>query len=108
MAMHTGSVQDDAGHASDEVGSNRSEAMKHPPTPCCGHITFEALPYPIRWNPSLGVIQCHKCGEIYIPATVALRVAKDAQEQVMKFVSKECQKQTDRLFSLRIQEKLKS
>lgn len=53
------------------------ERLKGPRTPCCGRtmtvdIGEAGLPqkaHTVAWNPFNGVVQCHACGEIYVPAS---------------------------------------
>lgn len=35
-------------------------------TPCCNYTIRDEDPV-VKWNPYNGVVQCHSCGEIYIP-----------------------------------------
>lgn len=43
------------------------ESTTHPPTQCCNYTCSTSLGYPIMWNPFNKVVQCHNCGNIFLP-----------------------------------------
>lgn len=34
--------------------------------PCCGYV-YDDDDYPVKWNQYNGVVQCHNCGETWLP-----------------------------------------
>lgn len=40
-------------------------------TPCCDYECPASLPYPVHWNQGSGVVQCHNCGEPYVPVKIS-------------------------------------
>lgn len=52
------------------TGGSATEGAKiayHPPTNCCNYICSTDIPYPVMWNQFSKVIQCHNCGQVFIP-----------------------------------------
>ena len=47
--------------------------------PCCGYV-FQKNDYPVFWNPYNEVVQCHNCGEVYVPMTELVK----AQESLAR------------------------
>lgn len=45
----------------------------HPTTLCCGFAAASDRPFPVMWNPSNGVVQCHNCGHQYTPENSELK-----------------------------------
>ncbi len=41
--------------------------LSHPPTLCCHYRCRADVPYPVMWNPFNKVVQCHNCGQVYVP-----------------------------------------
>lgn len=66
-------------------------------TQCCNYEAPEGIPYPVMWNQFNKVVQCHNCGEIYVPADLARTAYRKGTEDTMKWVSKFCEEQTERL-----------
>lgn len=48
--------------------STNDETRRDTLTPCCSRpVTPPGRPPCIMWNPDNGVVQCHRCGAIYVP-----------------------------------------
>lgn len=56
-------------------------------TLCCDY-TYKGLPHPVQFNPYNNVVQCHNCGQIYVPQ---INVAEE-EEAIAKRVNTECRK----------------
>lgn len=41
---------------------------------CCGYAPPSGFNYPVYWNQYNGVVQCHNCGQIYVPEKLSWRV----------------------------------
>jgi hypothetical protein len=56
-------------------------------TLCCAY-EYGKLPHPVYFNPYNQVVQCHNCGEVYVPQ---LDVSTE-EEAIAKRVNTECRK----------------
>jgi hypothetical protein len=51
--------------------------------PCCGY-TYTDDDYPVKWNQYNGVVQCHNCGETWLPRVQLSTLRQETIEECAK------------------------
>ncbi len=70
-------------------------------TICCNYESSSNVPYPVFWNEFNKVVQCHNCGEIYVPVSQVHTAFQQGRQDCMKWVGEECKKNLERLTAIR-------